>query len=233
MRLTVLLLLLVLVSPVAAQEGGQLARIILTDGKVLDAEIIHENTIRVFVKHDDTKEWIERRDIKEIALRPPCAMTLEQSPELRGFRLGQSVQDVRKRFPHNKDLLNPASFDEPLTARITMADMEAKEEFRGLLGMKLGFLDGKLILLESYYYKLADWTLADFKDTVADAMKLQRARWKALHSEGMMLQCDGFKVRVMVVDSGTAIRLERDGISEEIKQRMDAVNTELKKMFKP
>src|SRR2546423_982662 len=29
----------------------------------------------------------------------PCTIKMEQSPELRGFRLGMSISDIQKRFP--------------------------------------------------------------------------------------------------------------------------------------
>src|SRR5688572_8233663 len=107
----------------------------------------------------------------------PCTVQLEQSPELRGFRLGMSVADIRQRFngfptPEADDLgvatveisnmyssASPARRSGDVVLNFVNATPYA--ELNQLKHAELKLLDGRLVEITVYYPNDLNWSSAD------------------------------------------------------------------------
>jgi hypothetical protein len=105
----------------------------------------------------------------------PCTVTLEQSPELRGFRLGMSLSDIQKRFSgfpsvsanqigvatveispdYIKQILN-----EPIGNDVVSSlNASSFPELNELKHVHLKLLDGRLIEITVFYPNNIKWRL--------------------------------------------------------------------------
>jgi hypothetical protein len=236
-RLCIVLALLSCLAQISLAQDRGPVRVTLKEGRVVDAEIITHDSIRIFIQEGEKRYWVDRLEIKEIVRRATCPLTLEQSPALRGLRLGQAVEDVRKKFPGNQELGGKGL--EVFTAKLSLLDFRGRPEYDGLLGLSLSFLDGKLVMADTLYDKQAEWTDAQFRDSVVKGLNLQPTGW-FIDGDAYVLQCNGFKVKTLVAKSGMAVRLERDGLGDELKNRLREIELrrkrleeEKRKVFKP
>ena len=126
----------------------------------------------------------------------PCTVKFEQSPELRGFRLGMSVSDVQKRF---------VGFPAPIADELGLATIEISNrysthtstdhmvlnfvdaspyaELSQLKHTELKFLDGRLIEITVYYPNDLNWKSGDeFARKTGEALKLN-GTWRKVGSD--------------------------------------------------
>lgn len=140
----------------------------------------------------------------------PCTVQYEQSPELRGFRLGMSVSDIQRRFPgfptpdandlglSTVEISDRYSSNSPQrrTGDIVMNFVNASlyPELSQLKHAELKLLDGQLIEITVYYPNNLKWESADeFARKTGEALKLN-GTWRKIgnddsFSEVRHLQC--------------------------------------------
>jgi hypothetical protein len=139
----------------------------------------------------------------------PCTVPLEQSPEIRGFRLGMSLSDIQKRFSgfpsisanqfgvatvridsdYFKNVINEPVGDNVVTSLSASSFPELSE----LKHVQLKLLDGRLIEITIVYPTDINWQSADeFVQKTSKALKLN-GTWKRLSdsddSNSRLLQC--------------------------------------------
>lgn len=139
----------------------------------------------------------------------PCTVTLEQSPELRGFRLGMSLSDIQNRFSgfpsvsanqigvatveispdYIKNALNEPRGDDV----VSLVSASSFPELNELKHVHLKLLDGRLIEITVFYPNNIKWQSADeFVQKTSEALKLN-GTWKRLsdsdYSNSRLLQC--------------------------------------------
>ena len=139
----------------------------------------------------------------------PCTVPFEQSPEIRGFRLGMSLSDIQKRFSgfpsisanqfgvatveidkyYFKNVLNEPVGDNVVTSLSAASFPELSE----LKHVQLKLLDGRLIEITIFYPNDIKWQSADeFVQKTSQALKLNGS-WKRLsdsdYSNSRLLQC--------------------------------------------
>jgi len=118
----------------------------------------------------------------------PCTIKLEQSPELRGLRLGMPVSDIQRRFPGfptpNADQLglarvaisNSDSKTAPLypgEGALNFVNASPWPELNQLKYAELELLDGRLVEINVYYPNDVNWKSADeFAQKTGEALKL-------------------------------------------------------------
>lgn len=118
----------------------------------------------------------------------PCTVELEQAPELRGFRLGMSLEDIRKRFPGfpgqnsqiglatveiscTNDMLGRSSGDD--YNEIIFTRGWDCSELNDVKHIELKLLDWRLIEITVYYSNDIKWKSADeFAQKTGEALKL-------------------------------------------------------------
>lgn len=121
----------------------------------------------------------------------PCTIELEQAPELRGFRLGMSLEDIRKRFPgfpgasskiglstveiscaSENVMLNRSSGDDYNEISFT-SGWGCPEVNKDVKQVELKLLDWRLIEITVYYSNNIKWKSVDeFARKTGEALKL-------------------------------------------------------------
>jgi hypothetical protein len=150
----------------------------------------------------------------------PCIVELEQAPELRGFRLGMSLEDIRKRFPkfpgigssqiglatveissaYTQDALDRPSGDG--NNNFNLISAAPFPELNEVKHIELKLLDWRVIEITVYYDNDIKWKSADeFAQKTGEALKLD-GTWHKVGSDDISqmraLQCgqssEGFSV---------------------------------------
>jgi hypothetical protein len=157
------------------------------------------------------------------AQQPACKLKLGElpdAPELRGFRLGMTPDQVKAREPQVqfgrtdafgvlKTSINP-SFDPRFD----------KASFAGVRTISLDLLDGKLIVLWVGYDDTFKWqTIDDFTNGISKSLNLPPA-WTAKRG-GRELTCDGFSVLVAMIAGSPSIRITDGPAQETIATRRE------------
>lgn len=153
----------------------------------------------------------------------PCKLKIDQianAPELRGFRLWMTLDEVKARVPQvrfgapdefgvTKSSINPgydSSFDQA-----SFADVRT---------ISFDFLDGKLTTLWIGYENSFKWpTVDEFVDGIGKSLNLPAA-WSPKRN-GKQIQCDGFTVFVSIIAGGPSVRLSEDAAEATIAQRRE------------
>ena len=169
----------------------------------------------------------------------PCAVRV--APVIRGIKLGMTTNDVLMIFPGSretemvKDALTRGESHESfgLTSFLVFpSQYSSKERFSGISSMNFLFVDGRLVQY-GVAYDGPPWPHSDdFINKIASVFKLPSAEnWIVDQGVYKAVNCDGFRVRTSVNNSGASISVltgedpfkiqtERRAAAEE-KQRQD------------
>ena len=151
-----------------------------------------------------------------------CAIKLSElpvSPEMLGFRLGMTTDEVKKRVPQvvfgrvdnfavSKTTINP-DFD-------TRID---KASFPGVRSVSLDFLDGKLTSLWFGYDPTFKWRTVDqYVKGISQALRLP-GTWTNWRMRGRRLRCADFELTVSMLGEGPSFRILDLNADETIAAR--------------
>lgn len=138
-----------------------------------------------------------------------CTLKLAQLPtvpELRGFRLGMTLEQFRARVP--KLILRPAD-EFGATAINIYPEHENnidKTTFEGVRTISLEFLDGRVVSLWVGYAPEFKWkTLEEFLAHMPSALNLPDA-WQ-VKGRGKQMTCDDFQVTISTIGGNPSIHL--------------------------
>ena len=135
------------------------------------------------------------------AKQKQCEISIDQSPEVKGLRLGMTSDQIRKRFPQ---------FKEPKADELGFSDtflINGKPDYQVPEGIevknldsmmvRLGMLKGRLISIASYNPpNTAGITLETYQARVPDSLKIPyKLGQDPQSSDYLSLTCDGFKVK--------------------------------------
>ena len=152
-----------------------------------------------------------------------CTLRIEQlsaAPELYGFQLGMTFDQVKTRVPQvqfgrpdeiglTKTSINPLY--DPSFDRAGFADVRT---------ISLDFLDGKLTTLWIGYENSFKWQTVDtFVTGISKPLNLP-ASW-APKRGGQQLHCDGFTILVSLIAGSPSIRVTDDAAGETIATRRE------------
>jgi hypothetical protein len=161
----------------------------------------------------------------------PCALTLQQSPEVRGLKLGQRYED-RPRFA---GFVGGPDYDEPDDVGLRTVHIsnygDRSERFQGITRLTLKYLDDSLAAFEIHYSPEVKWESdAHFAAAIAEQLHLPATGW--VNKYRPTLLCVGFIVKAEG-RFGAALTIERSDLEDEIATRN--ANRERKKRieFKP
>ena len=153
-----------------------------------------------------------------------CSLRLDRmpdAPELRGFHLGMTNDQVKARVPQirfgradefgvSKTSISP--FFDPRFDKLSFADVRT---------VSLDFLDGKLVTLWIGYESTFKWkTLDEFVAGIGKSLNLT-AKWVAKRG-GRQLSCEGFSIFVSLIGGGPSIRITDETAQEIIATRREA-----------
>ena len=147
---------------------------------------------------------------------------LPPAPELLGFRLGMTKNEIKARVPQtrfghtdefgvSKTTINPY-FDESID----------KSKLESVRSISLDLLDDHLTSLWIGYdetYKIQ--SVEEFIKAISASLKLTGA-WSAARGKGQQLKCADFEVFVSTVARGPSLRIVDVGAEEAIAERRQA-----------
>jgi hypothetical protein len=157
------------------------------------------------------------------AQQPACTLKLDQlseAPELRGFHLGMTYDQVKARVPQiefgradefgvTKTTINPL-FDSRFD-KVSFADVRT---------ISLDFLDGRLVNLWIGYESTFKWqTLDEFVGGLAKSLNLPAA-WPVKRG-GRQLSCGGFSVFASLIAGSPSLRITDEAAQETIATRRE------------
>lgn len=147
---------------------------------------------------------------------------LPGSPELRGFRLGMTKEEVKTRVPQVKFA---ADNDVGVSKTTINPDFDPsfdKSTFNGLRSVSLDFLDSRLTSLWLGYDSSFKWKSVEaFVEGISESLKLPAA-WQAWRVRGQQLRCVDFQITVNIVAEGVSFRIVDQSAEELIAERRAA-----------
>ncbi len=162
-------------------------------------------------------------------LSGPCALKiadLPQVPELLGFRLGMTADQVKARVPQvsfgrtdefgsSSTTINP-DFDRRID----------KSSFAGVRTVSLDFLDGRLRSLWLGYDSTFKWhSIADFISGISKSLRLPET-WIPWRSRGQQLRCADFQITVTTVAEGPSFHIVDQTAEDTLATRREAKEEE-------
>jgi hypothetical protein len=157
------------------------------------------------------------------AQQSACTLKIDQFPEsveLRGFRLGMTLEQARAQVPQ----IQLARADQFGVARISINPYFDpsfdKVKFADVRTISLDFLDGHLISLWIGYDSTFKWqTLDTFVTGISKSMNFPDV-WPAKRG-GRQLDCGDFSVFASMIAGSPSIRLSDDAAQETIATRRE------------
>ena len=158
------------------------------------------------------------------AQQSSCSAKIDQlpdAPELRGFHLGMTYDQVKARVPQ----IQFGRADEFGVAKTSInpsfGPQFDKASFADVRTISLDFLDGKLVTVWIGYESTFKWQkLDEFVAGMSNSFNLPGA-WSPKRG-GQQLTCDGFSVFASVIAGSPSIRISDDAAQETIANRREA-----------
>jgi len=169
-----------------------------------------------------------------------CPLTIEQSPVVRGIKLGQTVAEVRSLFPQADNNYNASlalgfesmrSNDVGVTEQ-TITPITGSERLKGTENIWLRYLDGRLAYFRINYDISVRWqSSAHFAAAIAPQLHLPAEGW-IQDGSSIRLTCSGFYVNVIGV-VGNQLTVSREDLDAEIARRREKREQQKRADFKP
>jgi hypothetical protein len=152
-----------------------------------------------------------------------CPLRLDQlqdAPELRGFRLGMTYDQVKARVP-------PIQFGRPDEIGVAKTSINPnfdprfdKSGFADVRTISFDFLDGKLVTLWIGYDPSFKWqTLDDFVAGMGRSLNLPAA-WSQKRG-GQQMTCEGFSIFASIIAGSPSLRITDETAQETITTRRE------------
>lgn len=154
-----------------------------------------------------------------------CTLKLSElpaAPELFGFRIGMTKDQVKARVPQvkfdrtNKFGVSKTSINPDFDPRID------KSTFAGVRTVSLDLLDGRITSLWFGYDSSFKWqTVPQFVEGISQSLHLPSA-WRSWRSRGQQLHCADFQMTVSIVAEGPSFRILDEESEETLVARREA-----------
>ena len=158
-----------------------------------------------------------------------CSLKLSElpaSPELFGFHLGMTAEQVKARVP----LIVFGDTDDLGVSKTTInPDFDAridKAAFAGVRTISLDFLDDRVSSLWLGYESSFKWqTVVDFVAGTSQSLRLPDA-WEPWKSRGSRIRCADFQMTVSIIAGGASFHLIDETAEQTIAARREAKDRE-------
>ena len=154
-----------------------------------------------------------------------CILKLAQlpdAPELFGFRMGMTKDQVKIRIPQvvfgrtDEFMVSKTSINPDFDPRID------KSGFAGVRTVSLDFLDDRITSLWLGYDSSFKWhTVPEFVEGISQSLHLPNA-WTSWKSRGQKLRCADFQMTVSIVAEGPSFRILDESAEETLVARREA-----------
>jgi hypothetical protein len=158
-----------------------------------------------------------------LAQQATCTLKIDQLPEsaeLRGFRVGMTLEQARARVPQIQ-LARPDQFGVAKISINPYFDPSFdKTRFADVRTISLDFLDGRLVSLWIGYESTFKWqTLDAFVTGISKSLNLP-AEWPAERG-GRQMNCGEFSVFASMIAGSPSLRISGDAAQETIATRRE------------
>lgn len=147
-----------------------------------------------------------------------CALKNNQAPELRGFRLGMTTEQVKARVP----LVSLQPPDEFGLSKAYVSGSELKEgskaDFSGVTGIGFEFLDGRVTQIAVGYVYIKWKSVDRFITKINESLALPNA-WQGGGGITKTLECDQFQMQAVVQGNSDPHLIIRDLRGPQIVER--------------
>jgi hypothetical protein len=161
-----------------------------------------------------------------IATAPRCTLTLEQSPTIRGFRLGMSVDEVKQRFTtgfENKraDKFGMMTVWLPHIGGTLSKALLNPSEYEGVFELGFAFYDGRLVQVSYQYAPGTKWRdISQFLDVLSPVLGIERQLWDVWDSDNASLECEGFTIKAGLYLTYTPDAAPRIDVIDTVTQKV-------------
>jgi hypothetical protein len=175
-----------------------------------------------------------------------CTLTAQQSPDIRGVRLGMSLKQVLATFPGSSedsemqpDLSKPPSQFGETRFIIKPDKYGSKENFVGIRSIIFGFLDGRVSDVNVSYDGPAWKNVDEFVTSFSEGKTLPAIdAWEAQTGMDTMknLKCDGFEIRIFAGGRGgklNYVQMRDASAMKELEERQAKFVKKAEKEAKP
>jgi len=153
-----------------------------------------------------------------------CSVNLEDlpaAPELLGFKLGMTKEQVKARIPQVVFGKNDAFGVSKTTINPFFDPHIDKSAFENVRSISLDFLDNHLTSLWiGFESSLGVSSTDDFVKRITQSLHLPDT-WSSWHMRGQQLQCANFQVTVSMVAGGPSLRLLDSGAEDVVATRRE------------
>jgi hypothetical protein len=157
------------------------------------------------------------------AQQSPCSLKLDQlkdAPELFGFRLGMTLDEVKAR----SSLIKSGREDKFGIVKTSISPHYEpkfdKTEFADVRTISFDFLDGKLVTLWIGFEETSKWKrLDEFVATLSKSLNVP-SEWPEKRN-GRQLACDGVSLFASIIARGPSIRITDDVAQSVIADRRE------------
>jgi hypothetical protein len=172
-----------------------------------------------------------------------CSLTLEQSPEIRGVRLGMSAEKLMAAFPadaHRMAIENALKEAKKADnygfarANLFAGNSEANPRLSGVGVITVEFLDERITTLH-VSYSGPEWKNTDqFIAKLSEAFRLPTVdHWRYEPGANMKsLTCDGFLIQVYTGRTSD-VMVKASSALQVVNDRREAVKEKERQAFKP
>lgn len=186
------------------------------------------NTKAQVKKPNNKLNSVSASDVSDL---PKCALTIEQSPEIKGFRLGMSAQDIISKFDNRYSSVNGNKVNMDGVNVVVYAyynfgsggNLPKTEEWESVEYIRFQFLDDKLFTFEIHYNNKQ---LKLWKDTESFIKVLsERMTLPTQLVSGKSSEKYDFKTSKYAYCNGWTMELKGDALTGEIKIINSAAKT--------
>jgi hypothetical protein len=164
-----------------------------------------------------------------LAQNSQCSLKLSElpaAPELMGFRMGMTTDQVKARVPQvlfgplDEFAVSKTSINPDFDPRID------KASFAGVRTISLEFLDDRLMSLWLGYDGSFKWqSVDDFVKGISVSLRLPDA-WVSWRTRGQRLRCADFQMTVSMLAEGPSFRILDDTAEQVLAARREAKEAE-------
>jgi hypothetical protein len=145
-----------------------------------------------------------------------CKLPIDQSPNLRGFKLGMSKDEAERSFGQriNRYTKNEAN----ATAAMAVAAFEYPDKLNKIISIDLKFFEDRVYWIQISYGSGAFENLAQAQQVFAQEWKLPSA-WTPVKYGDTLMYCNGWTVVMRLLGGKPQVELAVPGSDQKIQAR--------------
>lgn len=165
-----------------------------------------------------------------------CALTMGQSPEVRGLRLGMTLEQVKARFKIIED--EEEGTDDFGVAKLQLDPGHTAVEAEAVRDISIELIGGRVVAIRLVQNPLdSPITYPEFTESLSTSLRLPQA-WKPLTQgsmvTGMTMGCAGFKINAALIGARIpVVYLYSLEAEPTLDRRQAEMEKRLREFFKP